>query len=348
MATSLNVSTKVDNLAQELQQRALLKLDVPASRLTTFGLGGAVRYLVEPRSVAELVSLLEFLDAQQLPHCILGNGSNLLINDRGIDDVVIHFGRGFNEVLFLKQAEDLQLETLLSENFQAEHRRQAVAEDATTQLVFAFAGAALMPLSRKVSQLGFSGLEFAAGIPASIGGAVWMNAGAHGEAIEHCLNAALVLVPGQGVQFLSTTQLGFSYRSNALPHGSIVLGAAFELQRGNAEQIEKRRAECLNYRRTTQPLHQPSAGSVFRNPSATTAHWNADETTPPAAAVLLEKLGFKGYRRGGVSFSPMHANWLVKVSDEARTSDAVGLIELAKNQVQSEYGYDLKPEIKIW
>ena len=345
---SHNVSTKVDSLAEELQQRALLKLDVSASRLTTFGLGGAVRYLVEPRTVAELVSLLEFLDSESLAHRILGNGSNLLINDRGVDDVVIHFGRGFNEVLFLESGSELQLDVLLSETFQAEHRNKVLVEGNANQQVFAFAGAALMPLSRKVSQLGFSGLEFAAGIPASIGGAVWMNAGAHGEAIADCLSKALVFIPGQGVAFLSAEQIGFSYRHNSLPLGSIVLGAAFELKRGDAEIIEKRRAECLNYRRTTQPLHQPSAGSVFRNPSATTVSGNADAATPPAAAVLLEKLGFKGYRRGGVSFSPMHANWLVKVADEARTTDATGLIELAKNAVQSEYGYNLKPEIKIW
>jgi len=300
--------------------------NVPARRLTTFGVGGAVRYLVEPASSEELIDTVEAAVRSGTPFRILGNGSNVVIPDEGFPGTVIRLGRAF-EAVVRPETEDArslsaQIPALGSES------------------VFVYAGAPMMSLSRKLSQEGRAGLEFAAGIPGTLGGAVKMNAGAHGSQLSDVLEGAWVLRRGETV-FLSKGDLDFRYRHSSIGAEDFVIGAVLKLPSGDVVEIQSRRQECLEYRKRTQPLHLPSAGSVFRNP--------ASGTGPAlAAAALLEQAGLKGRRSGGVAYSEMHSNWLVRVDDTGRSAEVRELIELGQSTVQRLFGVELIPEILLW
>ena len=197
-----------------------------------------------------------------------------------------------------------------------------------------------------MSAAGLSGLEFAAGIPASLGGALVMNAGAHGEELSNIVQSVAVLSTDGKLVLRSASEMKYSYRHSELLPGEVVIGSALRLEPADPEQIRQRRSSCLEYRKKTQPLSMPSAGSAFRNPSRQNSP--DGKISQPAAAQLLEEVGLKGYAAGGVSYSTLHSNWLVRTGEQARTSELETLIDLGIRKVRDRFDIELRPEIVIW
>jgi UDP-N-acetylmuramate dehydrogenase len=283
--------------------------DVLGRAVSTVAVGGPLAALFEPETVAEAVALVRSCAAHGVPYRVLGAGSNILISDRGLTlSGVIRLGRGFRTVRALGADE------------------------------FEVGGAvALMTLARNLGGAGLAGLEFAGGIPASIGGAVRMNAGAHGGQIADIVVAVNCLLPSGEIVELSPRSLEFRYRHAELPAGAIVVGARIRLVEGDRTTIEARRADFLARRKATQPLTTPSFGSVFKNPSG-----------ERSAGAVLERVGMKGYRCGGALVSTLHANWIVNPERTASAADVVDLIEACRKAAWNGEGVALEPEVVRW
>jgi len=209
-----------------------------------------------------------------------------------------------------------------------------------------------MALSRESAKLGLSGLEFAAGIPGSLGGGVKMNCGAHGSSISVVLKKAWVLARGGELRLLDGAQLCFVYRSSAVKPGEIVVAAELLLERREAQEVQAERARCLDRRQKTQPLKYPSAGSVFRNPQDLPPRggeqWFSEGSGAPPAWWLIDRVGLRGETRGGVSFSELHPNWLIKTAPQACAADVHFLMDEAARRVRESFGVELIPEIILW
>ena len=320
------------------------------ANLTTFAVGGAVETLLEAASVAGATEIVTHLHNEHQSVKILGAGSNVVLPDEGLSEPIVALGREFNHIQLLTSP----LSTSLFErsNWRSgEFDPNPLADLAEGEgiRIFALAATPLMGLSRRLSALGLSGLEFAAGIPATVGGALRMNAGAHGRSIGELVSSVLYLDQKGDLKLSAASEIAFHYRRTDLGEGALVLGVEFALVRGAAEVISEERNRCLEHRRLTQPLHLPSSGSVFRNPSQETVpSANLPSDLSVSAGWLLEQAGLKGLRRGGVEFSPLHANWLVKVDSIARADDVRALVAIGRERVQAEFGIELVPEIVFW
>ena len=230
--------------------------NVTLAPYTTMRTGGPAALFAEPRNAQQLTHVHQWAQEKGLPLLILGNGSNLLIADSGFDGLVIHLGRALSEV-------------------------SVFANTLTAQ-----AGASLAAAARAAAQASLTGLEFAAGIPGSIGGAVCMNAGAYGGEIAQVIVSARVLTP-EGVRMVSKDELSLGYRSSAvMQNGWVVLEATFELAPGSPDEIKATMADLAARRREKQPLQYPSCGSFFKRPVGY------------YAGALIEQAGLKGYRVG--------------------------------------------------
>ena len=284
-----------------------IKQGVPGAQLTTYAIGGPLT-LIEPDSEVAVAKVLGFLTYNGLRYRILGAGSNLLINSSGIADPVIRLGRALRSVKPLGEGR------------------------------YEIGGAtALMALSRELSEAGMSGLEFAGGIPATVGGAVRMNAGAHGGEIVNCLES-FTIASGQGeLARVAPKDFSFAYRRSGIPADAIVVSAVLRLVGSTAEVVREQRAKFLADRKAHQPLTLPSAGSVFKNP-------NAEQT----AGKLVEACGLKGLRRGGAQISEMHGNWIVNPERKASAEDVVFLMQECEKAVKEQFGVDLKREQIEW
>ena len=285
-----------------------VKRDVPGARWCTFSIGGPFSFFCDVDSIEELKSLTAFLRKEGAGYRVLGGGSNLLIADEGVRDVVIKLGRAFR---FLEKGEG----------------NDYVAGASTP----------LMTISRSLSDAGLSGLEFAGGIPASLGGALYMNAGAHGSCMGNIVESARVMLPDGEVVEMQAHDFSFAYRHSGIPAGSIVLSMRIALVPSDRDRVQCCRREMLAERKVRQPLKYASAGSVFRNPSPETP-----------AGMLIENAGLKGSRIGGAEISTHHANWIVNPQKTATASDVLALMELCMRTVFEVYGIRLKPEIVIW
>jgi UDP-N-acetylmuramate dehydrogenase len=269
------------------------RLNVAASDLTTFKIGGVAEKVFEPEDIASLKSLLKTLD----DYYILGNGSNVVFSDKGITKPIVHLSGEFTNWNFVS-------------NFPDELEQPIIDYKPETQDVclVCFAACPLMRLSSQLSNLSYTGLEFAAGIPGTIGGAVAMNAGAHGNEISEIVQVVYTINREGLITKIDRQDIEFEYRSSNLK--DIIIAAGLKLRLANKELVTEKRKSCLEYRKSTQPLTMPSAGSVFvniKNDQGETIH----------AAQLLDSLGLKGEKVGGVQFSTLHANWLVKISENA-------------------------------
>lgn len=281
---------------------------VSGAKLTTFSVGGPVRRFVEIESDDQAASVISALSRLGQKFRVIGAGSNLVISDEGLDEWVLRLGPGLRYV-----------EPLGGGAFRVG------------------AAMSLMALSRQLSDEGFSGLEFAGGIPAAIGGAVVMNAGAHrGEISDVLVSVQLVLADGERIE-MPATELDFSYRRSRLPSGGVVTSAVFKLASSDRETTSRKRADCLSERKARQPLSVPSAGSVFKNPSAEVS-----------AGFLLEKAGFKGRVCGGAEVSTQHANWIVNPGRRASAADIKKLVAICREEVLAKEGVELKPELIFW
>jgi UDP-N-acetylmuramate dehydrogenase len=209
-------------------------------------------------------------------------------------------------------------------------------QQSNTGLFYVGAGASLMRVARDLSGAGYAGLEFAGGIPASIGGAVYMNAGAHGGEMSSIITRVRVCQPDGSIDELVHRDLPVAYRRGGIPDGAIVMGAWLQLVEGDRDSIEKRRQTFLEHRKQTQPLHLPSAGSVFKNPPGL------------VAGRLIEEAGLRGTKRGGAQISPQHGNWIVNPDRTALASDVLYLMELCRSRVLEQTTILLETEQKMW
>jgi len=270
---------------------------------TSFKVGGPAEVMVFPKTVSEVVFLMERISSQDLPWFILGGGSNVLVRDGGIEGVVLHL----------------------------KHLQQIEEKDAG--LLVAEAGVSFPKLSTTAKERGLSGLEFAIGIPGTVGGAVVMNAGLPNEETEAVLKE-LTLVDETGeMKTCPRAEVPFGYRSAHLPRG-VVVSASFQLAGAPAEQIEEKMKRLLKRRRETQPLSFPSVGSVFKNPEN------------GYAGKIIETCGLKGLRRGGAQISERHGNFIINCGS-AKAEDVLELIRMTRERVQEAKGIVLEPEVKV-
>jgi UDP-N-acetylmuramate dehydrogenase len=283
-----------------------IKSQVPLATLTSFRVGGPAEWYVAPQNLQALQASFEWAASEGLAVTLLGAGSNLLVSDRGIPGLVIG-------TRHLRHAE-----------FNPETGRVTVA-----------AGEPLPRLAWQAAERGWQGLEWAVGIPGSVGGATVMNAGAHKSCIADLLVNAQVL-SSSGLKTLTPEQLGYSYRTSLLQGSQhLVTQATFQLQPGaNPEEVMATTAQHLEQRRQTQPYHLPSCGSVFRNPQPYTAGW------------LIEQTGLKGYQIGAAQIAQRHANFILNCGG-AKASDIWQLIKYVQQQVEQSWSLKLVPEVKM-
>jgi UDP-N-acetylmuramate dehydrogenase len=287
------------------QHAVFYRTDEPMKRHTTFKIGGPAAFYAEPDSVLQLKGLLRACRAQEVEAVVIGNGSNLLVSDEGIDGAVICLGPRFSGISLMEDG-----------------------------LVLAEAGATLAHLCRFAADNALSGLEFAYGIPGSVGGGVYMNAGAYGGEMRdvvlevHCLDDFLAPVS------ISAEACDFGYRHSLFMQNShVVTGAVFALSPGDRDDICGRMEDIMARRIQKQPLELPSAGSVFRRPEGA------------FAAALIEQCGLKGRRIGGAQVSAKHAGFIVNTGG-ATCRDVEALIALIQSEVRDRTGYTLDCEIK--
>ena len=285
-------------------QRPLLPAE-PMTKHTSFHIGGPAELMAQPQSEAELQSLLLKAAEAAVPVTLVGNGSNLLVRDKGIRGLVIKLGSMLRDIK-------------VSGNV----------------LTFG-SGVSLAQASKKAAELGLSGMEFAVGIPGSIGGAVYMNAGAYDGEMSKVVKSVRVMDAAGEVSELSADELDFGYRHSALQGSSkIVTSVTVELAAGDKQAIAEKMADFSNRRITKQPLELPSAGSMFKRPPGY------------FAGTLIDQTGLKGYTVGGAQVSTKHAGFVVNIGG-ATAADVLQLISDVQAKVFAAHGVHLEPEVLV-
>jgi UDP-N-acetylmuramate dehydrogenase len=298
----------MDVIIQELEKLNIgkVKQNELLAHHTTIKIGGPADLFIEPSTVENLIKTMEFIKAHKLNWRAIGRGSNLLVSDKGIEGVVIKLGAGINHL-----------------------------EVNGTEILVG-GGYSLVSLSTGISRKGLSGLEFASGIPGSVGGAVYMNAGAHGSDISKILTKAHILFEDGTMEWLSNEEMEFSYRTSVLQkkRPGIVVEAVFQLEEGDKAAIVERMQKNKDYRKETQPWNYPCAGSIFRNP------------LPNYAGKLIEVAGLKGFSIGGAMISELHGNFIVNAGN-ATAGDVLSLIQHVKDTIFSLYQVKMETEVEI-
>ena len=298
----------MDELKQELLTclgEDGLKLQEMMKEHTTFRVGGAADYFIQPKSAEELRAALEILHRYEIPVLVIGNGSNLLVRDKGIRGAVIQI---YNRMADITVAGDT---------------------------IYAKGGALLSAVAARAAEKSLTGLEFASGIPGSIGGAVVMNAGAYGGEMRDVLVSVEVLTQELEIKTIPVAELDLGYRHSIIPEkGYIVLGATLRLKEGNAAEIRGRMAELAEQRRAKQPLQYPSAGSTFKRPEGY------------FAGKLVQDAGLKGKTIGGAQVSEKHSGFLINIGG-ATAQDILDLIAFCQKEVKEQFGVTLETEVKI-
>lgn len=286
------------------QNRIPYREQEPLSNHTTFKIGGPCPLYVLPENREQLSVLLNALRKMQQEFLVIGNGSNLLVSDQGTQMVVIRLSGEFARI-------------------------QSVENK-----LIAGGGAQLAALCKKAAELSLTGLEFAYGIPGSIGGAVYMNAGAYGGEMKDVLEYVQVMDLRGNIRELTLEDLQMGYRTSALQHQTgVLIQAVFRLSPGNREEIQTKMEDILGRRKEKQPLEYPSAGSTFKRPQGA------------YAAALIEECGLKGQRVGGAMVSPKHSGFLINY-DHATCKDVEELIALVQKTVRIQTGFSLECEVK--
>jgi UDP-N-acetylmuramate dehydrogenase len=298
----------------ELQKYELHKLvgkgvrfDCRMAQYTTFQIGGYAEALIEVTTLKALQAILGFLKESDIPYLVVGRGSNLLVKDSGFKGTVLILTGEFEKI-----------ET----------------ESGKDKTVFAGAGVSIMELLRHCRSAGLGGLEFLAGIPGTVGGALAMNAGAYGEEIGGCVKTLQMLDPTGALVEKEQAELVFSYRNFHMEKGAVITCAVFKVHSENRQIISERMGRWLKKRKQSQPLEYPSAGSVFKNP------------THEHAGRLIEAAGLKGRRIGGAKVSEKHGNFIVNTGG-ASAEDVLNLLNLVREAVRKLKGIDLEPEIQV-
>jgi UDP-N-acetylmuramate dehydrogenase len=280
--------------------------DVELKEKCSFRIGGSADLFLEPDSEEQIAALLPLLREEGIPWLVLGKGSNVLFSDRGYRGAVIHLGEHF-----------------------------AAMEQVSETTITCQSGASLTALCRFALERGLQGLEFAYGIPGSVGGAVFMNAGAYGGEMKDVLTAARHIAPdGQSGEFAGEA-LALSYRRSVYTDTDVAItGATVQLQPGDKGEIRARMEDYMARRRQKQPLELPSAGSTFKRPAE------------GYASALIDRCGLKGRAVGGAMVSEKHAGFVVNRGN-ATCADVLGLIEVIQREVKNQTGIELEPEIRV-
>ena len=280
-------------------------VDEPMSEHTTFKVGGPADIFVTPDDADELADVLEACREADVPYFVLGCGSDLLVSDEGYRGVIISMTEEFIGVSVDGREMSCQ------------------------------AGVGLREASEMACELGLSGLEFACGIPGSIGGACYMNAGAYNGCIADVLKSVRVLLPDGTVDTLSVDELDLGYRKSRIAdEGMVVLSATFLLKPGDPEEIREVMDDLTRRREEKQPLELPSAGSTFKRPEGY------------FAGKLISDAGLKGWQSGGAAVSTKHAGFVVNVGD-ATAADVHAVIEHVQDEVERQFGVRLEPEVRF-
>ncbi len=275
------------------------------SNYTTYRVGGKVRAIVSPKGEEELIKLVSLLKEKGIKYFVLGNGSNVLFSDLMYDGIIIKLDN-FNKISI------------------------------EGNIITVGAGYPLVKLSNDAMRNSLIGLEFANGIPGTVGGAVFMNAGAYGEDMSKIVESVRVLTSDGKIKEFTNKQMKFSYRTSMLQDhlDYVCISAKLKLASGNKEEIEKIMAERREQRRATQPLNFPSAGSVFRNPEGM------------YAGKLIDDMGLKGYTIGKAQVSEKHANFIINTGN-AKAADIKRIIDLIKQKALIKYGIRLRVEQRL-
>lgn len=279
--------------------------DVPMSAHTTFRAGGKAACMVEPETIKQLQGILRYLGLVGLPYFILGNGSNTLVKDEGFPGVIVKIGNKFSGV------------------------------EVVGNVLTARAGTSLAKAAAAAYENGLTGMEFAAGIPGCVGGAVIMNAGAYGGEMKDIVTSVTVINPEGEILRLEPSSVGFRYRSSNLKNRKfVVTEVTFELRQGDRAQIKTLMDDLAQRRREKQPLEFPSAGSTFKRPEG----YYAGE--------LIMKAGLKGYQSGGARVSDKHCGFVINTGG-ATAADILDVIDEVRKRVKDRFGVELEPEIVI-
>ena len=289
---------------QKLIGEAKVLVNEPMASHTTFRIGGPADYFVMPETVEELRDILALCKEEGLPYFILGNGSNLLVGDKGFRGVVIQLYKNFD----------------------------GLSIEGTK--VTAKSGAMLIRVAKEAGKAGLTGLEFASGIPGTIGGAMVMNAGAYGGEMKDVVTAVTVLTKDGEIKTLTGSEMNFRYRGSVVEdEGYIVLEAVMELKIGNLEEIQARIEELSLQRKTKQPIEYPSAGSTFKRPDGY------------FAGKLIQDANLRGYQVGGAQVSEKHCGFVINAGG-ATAADVMQLMQDVSDKVNAQFGVTLEPEVK--
>lgn len=291
-------------LFREFYNEDNIKIDEKLSSYVNFKVGGPADILLIPNSKEQVIKSITVCKENNIPVYVIGNGSNILVRDGGFRGVVISL-KGVHNV------------TVNDERIEAE------------------CGAMLKEVSDKAMENSLTGFEFACGIPGTIGGAVFMNAGAYDGEIAHVIESAELIDENCNIIRLTNEELNFAYRSSlVMKKGYIVLSAIFKLKKGQVKTIKELVDDLTNKRESKQPLEYPSAGSTFKRP------------TGYFAGKLIQDAGLKGYSIGGAAVSEKHSGFVINKGN-ATAKDITDLIEYIQNEVKNKFGVELHPEVRI-
>lgn len=292
-----------DKLTEYIEEKRIYK-DEPMRKHTTFRIGGNADYFVIPKTEEEIRNVIRLCKEERMPYYILGNGSNLLVSDKGYRGVIIEICKKMNEICV--EGNFLKVQ----------------------------AGALLSRVGNVALEAGLAGFEFASGIPGTMGGAVFMNAGAYGGEMKDILTEVTVLDENNEVRVLKKEELELGYRTSIVAKkGYVVLSAKVELKKGNQMEIRQRMNELKVQRTTKQPLEYPSAGSTFKRPEGY------------FAGKLIADAGLRGFQVGGAQVSEKHCGFVIN-KENATAADIVELMRQIIERVQTEFGVKLEPEVK--
>ena len=275
----------------------------PMKKYTWLRVGGLADLVVQPNNSSEFLEVLNLLSSSNIPWVVLGEGSNTIVYDKGISGVVISTKK-------LKRIEIIDGTKVLAES-----------------------GAILGTILNKTIKAGLTGFEFAAGIPGTVGGGIFMNAGANNGEIKDVVDTVWIWTRGEEIA-LTRDEIKFEYRKSHLPEGSVITKALFKLAKGNSSESERNVKDYMTKRNLTQPVKMANTGSIFKNPPDI------------AAGQLIEELGLKGFGIGGARFSDIHANFIVN-SGNATARDVLELIETAKREALLKRGIKLETEVRV-
>lgn len=280
--------------------------DVPMAQYTSFKAGGNARMMITPQSIEELKAALRILTEENCPHMVLGNGSNVLVKDSGYDGAIVRIGSAFD---YVRQEGDK---------------------------LICGSGTLMSVVAKAAVSAGLAGFEFASGIPGSIGGAIFMNAGAYDGEISNILDRArIVSKDGKREFYMTAEELQMGYRHTLLHEtGDVVAEVELKLAQGNREEIKAKIADFTQRRNSKQPVNFPSAGSFFKRPEGY------------FAGKLIQDAGLKGVSVGGAQVSELHSGFIINKGG-ATATDILQLMEIVQARVMDEFGVKLETEVRI-